>query len=162
MSDETNLMKLYSKRILALAASMPLTERLNDPDASARVRSPLCGSTVTVDLAVHRGRITRFGQDVKACALGQAAASVVAQNAIGRTRDDISRARDQLAAMLRDRGAVPQPPFDGLEALLPARDYKNRHASIMLSIEATLQALDRAAADASASRITEFQSAETG
>ena len=39
------------------------------------------------------------------------------------------------------RGPVPDAPFDGLEARLPARDYKNRHASIMLALEATAEAL---------------------
>ena len=144
MTDESDLMKLYSKRILALAADLTLTTRLAEPDASARLRSPLCGSTVTVDLSVAGGRIAGFGQDVKACALGQAAASVIARNVIGRSRDEILLARNQLSSMLSDRGPIPDPPFEALAALLPARDYKNRHASIMLSIEATLKAMEDA------------------
>ncbi|TNF62580.1 MAG: iron-sulfur cluster assembly scaffold protein, partial [Rhodobacteraceae bacterium] len=48
MSDD--LIKLYSQKILALAASMPHAARLADPDGTARKRSPLCGSTVTVDV----------------------------------------------------------------------------------------------------------------
>ena len=81
MSD-SDLIKLYSGRILELAADIPLTDRLPAPDASVKKRSPLCGSTVTVDIVMADGRITEFGQDVKACALGQAAASVVARNII--------------------------------------------------------------------------------
>ncbi|MBP7002354.1 iron-sulfur cluster assembly scaffold protein [Amaricoccus sp.] len=144
MSGETDLIKLYSQRILALAADIPHAARLESPQVSAKRRSPLCGSTVTVDLTLEDGRIAAFGQDVKACALGQAAASVVGANAIGRTRDEIATARDQLAAMLKARGPVPDAPFDGLEVLLPARDYKNRHASILLALEATLAAFDEA------------------
>ncbi|MEX5728913.1 NifU-like protein involved in Fe-S cluster formation [Rhodovulum iodosum] len=145
MSDETDLIKLYSQRILTLAADIPHLGRLEAPMGSARKRSPLCGSTVTVDLNIDaEGRITAFGQDVKACALGQAAAAVVGANAIGRSRDEVEQARDQLKAMLKSDGPPPAPPFDGLEALMPARDYKNRHASIMLSLEATLEALDAA------------------
>jgi len=144
MSAESDLIKLYSPRILALAADIPHTARLADPDATARRRSPLCGSTVTVDLAVEDGRITGFGQDVKACALGQAAASVVGAHAIGRSRAEIERARDQLKAMLKDGGPAPDAPFDDLAVLEPARDYKNRHASIMLALEATLEAFDAA------------------
>jgi len=83
MSENGDLIKLYSKRILALAAEIPHTERLSDPTASAMKRSPLCGSTVTVDLMLEDGVITNFGQDVKACALGQAAASVVGASVIG-------------------------------------------------------------------------------
>ncbi|MCE8439047.1 iron-sulfur cluster assembly scaffold protein [Rhodovulum sulfidophilum] len=149
MQAQNDLIKLYSQKILALAAEIPHLDRLEAPMGTARKRSPLCGSTVTVDLDVKDGRIVRFGQDVKACALGQAAASVVGSAILGRTRAEIEAARDQLRAMLKEEGPVPSAPFEGLEVLLPARDYKNRHASIMLSLEATLDAFDAAEASAS-------------
>jgi len=149
MQAQNDLIKLYSQKILALAAEIPHLDRLEAPMGTARKRSPLCGSTVTVDLDVKDGRIVRFGQDVKACALGQAAASVVGSAILGRTRAEIEAARDQLRAMLKEEGPVPAAPFEGLEVLLPARDYKNRHASIMLSLEATLDAFDAAEAAAS-------------
>jgi len=149
MQAQNDLIKLYSQKILALAAEIPHLDRLEAPMGTARKRSPLCGSTVTVDLDVKDGRIVRFGQDVKACALGQAAASVVGSAILGRTRAEIEAARDQLRAMLKEEGPVPSAPFEGLEVLLPARDYKNRHASIMLSLEATLDAFDAAEAAAS-------------
>jgi NifU-like protein involved in Fe-S cluster formation len=95
-------------------------------------------------VALENGRIARFGQDVKACALGQAAASVVGAAAIGATRAQIETARDQLKAMLKEGGPVPDAPFDGLEVLMPARDYKNRHASILLALEATAEAMAKA------------------
>lgn len=143
MSD-TDLIKLYSQRILALAADIPHQGRLEAPGGTARQRSPLCGSTVTVDLDVMDGVISRFGQDVKACALGQASAAVVGANIVGRTRTEVQQARDELAAMLKTDGPVPSAPFDGLEVLLPAREYKNRHASILLTLDATLAAFDQA------------------
>lgn len=144
MSGDNDLINLYSQRILALAADIPLAERLTAPQVTTRKRSPLCGSTVTVDLSLLDGRVAAFGQDVKACALGQAAAAVLGANVIGRSRDEIARARDELQAMLKTGGPVPAAPFDGYEVLLPARDYKNRHASIMLALEATLSACDGA------------------
>jgi NifU-like protein involved in Fe-S cluster formation len=144
MSGESDLIKLYSQRILALAAEIPLTERLPDPQASVKKRSPLCGSTVTVDLVMRDGRIVAYGQDVKACALGQAAASVLGRRVIGCDRAEILAARDQLRAMLKEGGPVPQPPFEEFEVLLPARDYRNRHASILLAIEATAEACEMA------------------
>ena len=143
MSD-SELINLYSGRILELATSIPHTDRLKAPDASVKRRSPLCGSTVTVDINLSDGRISQFGQDVKACALGQAAASIVGAHVIGRDRVEIETARDELLAMLKNDGPVPGPPFDGFEVLLPARDFKNRHASIMLSLEALTQALNDA------------------
>ncbi|KKM01899.1 hypothetical protein LCGC14_1789810 [marine sediment metagenome] len=115
MSD-SDLIKLYSGRILALAADIPLTDRLNAPQATVRKRSPLCGSTVTVDLSMQDGRVSAFGQDVKACALGQAAAAVVGANVLGRSLTELESARDQLRDMLRDQGPVPKPPFDGFSA----------------------------------------------
>jgi NifU-like protein involved in Fe-S cluster formation len=141
---ETDLIKLYSERILALAADIPHLERLEQPDATVKRRAPLCGSTVTVDITLDNGKISTYGQDVKACALGQAAASVVGANVIGCTRSQIESARDALLAMLKSDGPTPPAPFDGLEVLRPARDYKNRHASIMLTLEAIAEAMDAA------------------
>ncbi|MEM7499465.1 MAG: iron-sulfur cluster assembly scaffold protein [Pseudomonadota bacterium] len=142
---QADLMKLYSERILALAASIPHTGRLEGPDGTAKRRSPLCGSTVTVDVTLDsEGRVAAFAQDVKACALGQSSASVLGHAVIGLGRDEIAAGREALHAMLKEGGAAPGAPFVGLEALLPARDYKNRHASIMLAWDATLAAIDAA------------------
>ena len=144
MSGETDLIKLYSARILALAADIPHLERLAAPGASVKKRSPLCGSTITVDLSLKDGRISEFGQEVKACALGQAAASVVGAAILGTTRAQVETAREELRAMLKENGPAPQAPFDGLEVLIPARDYKNRHASIMLALDAAAEACAQA------------------
>ena len=144
MSTDNDLIKLYSQRILALAADIPLAERLDAPQASVRKRAPLCGSTVTVDLDMEAGRITRFGQDVKACALGQASAALMAANILGRSRAEVEAGRDQLRAMLKDGAPPPLPPFTGYEVLEPARDYRNRHASILLAFEATAEAMAEA------------------
>ncbi len=147
MSD-SDLIKLYSARILALATDIPHHGRLATPQGTARRRSPLCGSTVTVDVVVRDGRITDFAQEVKACALGQASAAVLGQAVIGRTLPEFQAARDALMAMLKDGGPVPATPFEGYEVLLPARDYKNRHASILLALEAVCEAMETAQAAA--------------
>jgi NifU-like protein involved in Fe-S cluster formation len=142
MSDESDLINLYSARILGLAADIPHTDRLDAPQASAKKRSPLCGSTVTVDVNLFENTVSAYAQDVKACALGQAAASVVGAAILGTTTDQIRRARDELYVMLKSDGPVPSAPFDGLEVLCPAKEYKNRHASILLALDATLAAID--------------------
>ena len=141
---DTDLIKLYSGKILELAADIPLTDRLECADATVKKRSPLCGSTVTVDVGVADGAIAAFGQDVKACALGQAAASVLGRVVIGRTKGEIDTARDALRLMLTEDGPVPGAPFDGYEVLIPAREFRNRHASIMLALEATSEAMAQA------------------
>jgi NifU-like protein involved in Fe-S cluster formation len=147
MSD-SDLIKLYSTRILVLAAEIPHLGRLPAPQGTSRRRSPLCGSTVTADVVVRDGRLAEFAQDVKACALGQAAAAVLGGVAIGRSLAELQSARDALRAMLKDSGPVPAAPFQGYEVLLPARDYKNRHASILLALEAVCEAMEAAEAAA--------------
>ena len=131
MAQDQDLMKLYSQRILALAADMPRTSRLEAPDATARKRAPLCGSTVTVDLKMSDGVVSDYGQDVKACALGQAAASIVGANIVGTSVDDVRAARDALKAMLKQGGPTPPSPFEDLEVLRPAllRDLLHEIAS---------------------------------
>jgi NifU-like protein involved in Fe-S cluster formation len=149
MSGETDLIKLYSARILALAADIPHHGRLDRPQASVKRRAPLCGSTVTVDLSLEGGRVSEYAAEVRACALGQAAASVVGANIIGCTPDEVRAARDALREMLKSDGPTPPAPFDGLEVLRPAREYKNRHASILLTLEAAVEAMEEAAAQTS-------------
>ncbi|MBB5221804.1 NifU-like protein involved in Fe-S cluster formation [Amaricoccus macauensis] len=148
MPDE-DMIRLYSQRILALAADIPLSGRLAHPQVSAKRRSPLCGSTVTVDLMLgDDGRIADFRQDVKACALGQASAAVLGRHVVGASRSEIEATRNALEAMLKSGGPVPGAPFDDLEVLEPAKDFRNRHASILLAWDATLAAFDEAMAAA--------------
>ena len=144
MATDTDLIKLYSARILALTTDIPYLQRLEAPHASVKKRSPLCGSTVSVDIEVTNGIVTKFGQDVKACALGQAAAAVTGGAVIGLTLSEVEVGRDALQDMLKNNGPVPTAPFDGFEVLEPAREYKNRHASILLAIEATAEAVEQA------------------
>lgn len=143
---DSDLIKLYSGRILDLAASIPHQGRLAAPMGTAKKRSPLCGSTITADVVVEAGRVVEFAQDVKACALGQASASILGRVVLGRSRAELEAARDALRAMLKDAGPVPGTPFDGYEVLLPARDYKNRHASILLALDAVCEAMAAAGA----------------
>ncbi len=142
MNDATSMIKLYSERILSLAANLPVTDPLEAPDGSASKRSPLCGSNIRVEITLTDGKISEFHQDVKACALGQSAASVFAANVIGMDLEGVRKGRDQLFAMLTNDGPIPDPPFQELAVLEAAKEYKNRHASIMLVFEATLAAFE--------------------
>ncbi|RME15515.1 MAG: iron-sulfur cluster assembly scaffold protein [Alphaproteobacteria bacterium] len=144
---EESLERLYSPRILALAADIPHAGRLEAPAGSARRRSPTCGSSVTVDLVVTDGRVSAFAQNVKACALGQASASVLGAGVLGLDRDAIAAGRAALEAMLKEDGPTPPPPFEGLEVLRPAQSYRSRHNSILLAWDATLEAFDAATAE---------------
>lgn len=147
MAADNDLIKLYSSKILALAADITRTDRLNNPMATVKKRSPLCGSSVTVDLVLENGIVKDYAQDVKACALGQAAASVVGSAIVGSSIEQVSAARDELIEMLKNNGPVPSAPFDGLNVLEPARDFKNRHASILLALDASVEAAQQIAKD---------------
>ena len=140
MSD-SDLIHLYSKRILALAADIPHLRRLEHPTATVRKRSPLCGSTVTVDVAVTDGRIVEFGQDVKACALGQASSSIMARHVVGASAAELRGIREQMYRMLKEGGPAPDGKWADLAVLEPVRDYKARHASTMLTFDAVVDAI---------------------
>ena len=131
---------LYSAQVLKLAANLPRSGRLAHPDASAEKVSKLCGSRVIVDLKLKDGQVVDFAQEVKACALGQAAAAVLGENVIGAGVDEIESARDQLAAMLKAGGPAPEGRFVDLQVLQPVKDYPARHASTLLAFEAAAEA----------------------
>ncbi|MBT2132096.1 iron-sulfur cluster assembly scaffold protein [Aliiroseovarius lamellibrachiae] len=141
MSD-SDLIKLYSKKILGLASQIPHLQPLSAPDGEAKVRAPLCGSTVSASVVLDDGKISQYSQNVKACALGQASAAILGKSVIGLTRADLQSGRDQLSAMLKSTGPTPSAPFEAYEILSPAREYKNRHASILLAFDAALAAID--------------------
>lgn len=139
--------ELYSARILGLAANMPHAGRLAAPDGTGERTAKLCGSKAVVDVALDDdGRVTAFAQEVKACALGQAAAGVLGQVVIGAGADEIEAARDAMLAMLKSGGAGPEGRFEGLRALKQVADYPARHASTMVVLEATLDAVRQALA----------------
>ena len=140
MSDNSEMIDLYSKKILEFAGNIPLTTPLDTFSGTATRRSPMCGSNLQVWITVNGGKITNFSHDVKTCALGQASSAIIAERIIGLNIDQVKLGRDQLFNMLTKNGPIPQNPFENLEVLLPAVAYKNRHASIMLSFETIIDA----------------------
>jgi NifU-like protein involved in Fe-S cluster formation len=132
--------ELYSARILAAAANMPRAGRLAAPDASVEKVAKLCGSRIIVDVVMDGERVADFAQDVKACALGQAAAAILGESVVGASVGEIEAARDALRAMLKQGGAPPEGRFAGLAMLAPVKDYAPRHASTLLAFEAAAEA----------------------
>lgn len=137
---------IYNKRILELAADIPRIGRLARPDASATAYSRLCGSTITVDLKLDHGKVADYAHELKACALGQASASIMARNVIGATPEELRAAREALRRMLKENGPPPSGRWSDLAVLEPVRDYKARHASTMLAFDAVADALAKAEA----------------
>lgn len=134
--------QLYGNKILEAAANIPPAERLAVPDASATKVSRVCGSELTIDLKLDQGIISQVGLDARACALGQAAASLTVKNIIGASPDDLFVLRHQIRAMLKDNGSAPTGErWHDLGALAPIRDYPQRHASTLLIFEAIADCL---------------------
>ena len=146
---------IYSQRILELAAAIPRTARLEAPLASATAHSKLCGSTVTVDLAMEGEIVTDYGQSVKACLLGQSSASVMGREIIGSTAAELRAVGAAMRNMLKRGGPPPGGKWGDLSVLEPVRDYKARHPSTLLVFDAVEDAIaqieSRRTADASRS-----------
>jgi len=137
---------LYNSTILRLATSIPHQSRLADPQATVERRSPICGSRVTVDVRLGPdGKVAEIGQEVRACALGQASAALMAAHAIGRDGAELAEACDALADYLAGKRDDPGD-WPGLDVFGPARPHSARHASIRLAFEAVAEAAQRAAA----------------
>jgi NifU-like protein involved in Fe-S cluster formation len=136
---------VYNSRILQLAADIPRLGRLEKPQASATAHSRLCGSTITVDLALSEGKVSDFAQELRACALGQASASIVARNIIGASPQELRDLRERMRKMLKESGPPPEGKWTDLAVLEPVRDYKARHASTLLVFDAVVDALGKIA-----------------
>ena len=136
--------ELYSDRILAAASSIPAARRLAGADASAKKVSRVCGSEVDVDLKMDGDTVSDFGMEARACALGQAAASIVARHVVGASAAELYQLRDEMKAMLKEGGPPPSGErWADLAVLEPIRDYPQRHASTMLVFEAIAACLDQ-------------------
>ncbi len=136
---------LYSARILALAANMPHAGRLAEPGASSEKVARLCGSKVVVDVVMADGRVADFAQDVRACALGQAAAAILGEHVLGASVEELAAGRDGLRAMLKTGALPPQGRFANLAVLAQVREFPARHASTLLAFEAVTEAATAAA-----------------
>jgi len=135
---------VYNTKILDYAGNIGRIGVLNAPDGSAKAHSKLCGSTVSVDIKIDGQHVVDYAQDVKACALGQASASIIAANIVGATGEELHTALDQFRAMLKEEGPAPVGRFEELKFLEPVREYRARHASTLLALEAAVEAFDQA------------------
>ncbi|UHS61659.1 iron-sulfur cluster assembly scaffold protein [Agrobacterium vaccinii] len=138
---------IYNNRILEFAGNIPLTGPMPDADASAQKHSKLCGSKVKVYVKLADGVVTDFSHEVRACALGQASSSIMANNVVGATSGEVRQARADMLAMLTAGGEGPEGRFVDMRILKPVKDYKARHASTMLTFDAICDCLDQIEAE---------------
>lgn len=141
---------LYSKEILRLATQIPVNDLKGEPDVSIQKTSRICGSRVTLKAMLSDDKISldRFAVEVKACALGQASVGYFAPFLKGMTKGDAMNVRALLADILAGQKDAPLPTdpdhgqWSGLKVFEPARDHKGRHSSILLLLDAVIDALN--------------------
>jgi NifU-like protein involved in Fe-S cluster formation len=132
---------LYSQRILELAANMPRTGRLTEPDATASAHSKLCGSKVTIDLSMRGDVVVDYSQSVKACLLGQTSAAIMGREIVGSTAAELHKLGAAMRKMLKEGGPAPEGRWSDLAVLQPVKDYKARHPSTLLVFDAVEDAI---------------------
>lgn len=135
--------EVYNAKILEFAGNIPRIGTLDMPDASAKAHSKLCGSTVSVDLKMEDHNVSDYAHDVKACALGQSSASILAANIMGASGDELRALKTTMYKMLKEGGPAPEGRFQDLKFLEPVREYRARHASTLLAFDAVVDALDQ-------------------
>lgn len=135
---------LYSDALLDAAATIPPRAQLEGADAVARRISKVCGSEVTVSLKMADGAVADIAMDVKACALGQASAAILARHIRGATADELREIRAGMIKVLKEDGPVPGgEKWAELQKLQPIKDYPARHTSTLLVFDAVVDCLDQ-------------------
>ena len=135
---------LYTTDILRLAASLPEVRELEREDGRADLRSPTCGSRITMAVELDQDRRVRMiSQRVHACAFGQASAALVQQHAVGRAHDEVAEALVMISRWLAEE-QDESGDWPGVAILEPARRRKARHGAILLPFRALLAAIESA------------------
>ena len=135
---------LYTTDILRLAASLHGERALDREDGRAEVRSPTCGSRITLAVELDEDRRVRMiSQRVHACAFGQASAALVQQHAVGRAHDEVADALVTISRWLAEE-QEEAGQWPGIAVLEPARLRKGRHGAILLPFRALLAAIESA------------------
>jgi NifU-like protein involved in Fe-S cluster formation len=135
---------LYTTEVLRLAASLQEMRELEREDGRAELRSPTCGSRITIAVALDDDRrVQMISQKVHACAFGQASAALVQQHAIGRAHDEVAEALVTISRWLAHE-QDEAGDWPGISLLEPARPRKSRHGAILLPFRALLAAMEAA------------------
>ncbi len=80
--------------------------------------------------------INDFSHEIKACSLGRAASSVMARNIIGSVSEELLKIKNDMYNMLNNDGTPPSGKWDDLKYFEPVKNFKGRHASVLLVFDA--------------------------
>jgi len=89
-----------------------------------------------------RNIVSDFAHKIKACALGQAASSIMARVVVGSNADELRELRNTMYKMLKENGPTPSGKFEEFKFLEPVKEYKARHASALLTFDAVVNCID--------------------
>ena len=134
---------MYAEGIKSLASSTCTAKSLPEPDRCASVDNPFCGDRVDLQVNLEEGRVIALAQDVRGCMLCQASANVLAEAAVGLSREEIERVSASLTAMLQggDNSSWPPVAWESLALFGPVASHKSRHGCVTLPFKALLKAI---------------------
>lgn len=139
---EPSLEQLYEV-ISTLVSTVGRDRRLNDPRAeSVTVRSPICGSQLTLEAVIVNDRVEQLGWKVRSCALGQATTAIVIQHQDQLDAARVARVGSQLRALLK--GEITHCDWPELDVFAAAREISSRHESALLPFTALGALFERA------------------
>ncbi len=144
MTTEGDLDSLYQARVRDWARKVRNDSRLVPADLTVSRTSPLCGSTLALDVRHEGQTVTSLGYRARACTLGMASTAVAVAKAPGRSFAEIAEAGARLAALLAGEDVVFADPWTELEMFTAARTFPSRHGSIMLPFDALAEAAGKA------------------
>jgi NifU-like protein involved in Fe-S cluster formation len=130
---------LYSLDLLRLTTVLAEFPPLTAADVHTERRSPVCGSVVAVTARFEQDRLTALGLNVRACAVGQASAAILARHGIGRTMAEIETVRAQLTAFLAGDAEGPGE-WPEIDKLVAVREFPARHAAAILPWDTLISA----------------------
>lgn len=133
--------EVYRQAIIDAARAALGAGRLEAPDAAATLDSPLCGDRARVEVRLAEGRIAALAHQVRGCLLCQAAASVMAEIAIGKSAPEVAGALAALAAMLGEPRTAPGGAWKALEIFAAVAPHPIRHGCVLLPFQALGAAL---------------------
>ena len=136
---------LYHEAIVAAARRGSGAGRLAKPDASVSVDNPLCGDRVSMDVHVEAGRLSAIAHRVRGCLLCEAAASIIAANAVGNSAEDLTRVEQALAEALTEGFGDRSLAWRDLGIFAPVAEHRTRHRCVTLAFEALSVAMANAA-----------------
>lgn len=126
--------ELYQSQILALARVARASEEIAHPTHHAVVKNTTCGDEISLYLCLDADHISAIQVSVSGCALCEAGAGLLTQQARAASLADITTLATALEAFLANQAKTPIT--DALLPFTPVRAVKNRHKCVTLAFKA--------------------------